>query len=504
MLSPILSTLDARVLGLLSASLLVLLYAYSEHRSGLRKIPGPWLARISILFRFRLVWKGDAPLQYRRVHQQYGPIVRVGPKHVSIADPAMIPLIYGLGKNFTKTPFYTTMSLNYQGRRMDSMFTERDSQAHKALKSPVAQLFSMTNMRNFEVYADECTGIFMDAMRDLEGQAVDFAEWLQWYAFDVIGSITFQRRFGFMEKREDVDGMIGKINDGLEYVKLLGQVESLVRGFEFASRWKWLRRRLVPDTMERFLQITEHEVRKYDDSERRTARTDFLSQLRAKKEQSGKISPRDMVNHLSNNLLAGSDTTAIALRAIIYFIIRDARIHSKVVEEIQEADRLGKLSKAITFEECLNLTYLQAVIKEAMRVHPSVGFPLERYVPTGGAELCGYHLPAGTNVSISAPVVHMDRNIYGSDADDFRPERWLEASPEQLKLMDRSFLAFGHGSRTCIGKNISIMEMGKFVPQIFRHFEIELAEEDSEWHVHAAWFWKQSDLRVRLRARSNM
>lgn len=74
-------------------------------------------------------------------------------------------------------------------------------------------------------------------------------------------------------------------------------------------------------------------------------------------------------------------------------------------------------------------------------MHPAVGFPLERYTPAEGAEVCGFSLPPGTNVSISAPVVHMNKDVFGNDADTFRPERWLEASEEQLKEMNRSFLA---------------------------------------------------------------
>ena len=79
-------------------------------------------------------------------------------------------------------------------------------------------------------------------------------------------------------------------------------------------------------------------------------------------------------------------------------------------------------------------------MKEAMRVHPGVGFPLERYVPSEGATILGKDLPGGTIVSMSAPVVHQDTTIYGSDASEFRPERWLDSDPEQIKLMDRSLL----------------------------------------------------------------
>lgn len=81
-----------------------------------------------------------------------------------------------------------------------------------------------------------------------------------------------------------------------------------------------------------------------------------------------------------------------------------------------------------------------------MRLHPGVGFPLERYVPQKGVELCGVHLPAGTNVSISAPVIHTLKDVFGDDADEFRPERWMDATPEQLKAMDRTFFSVGSPS----------------------------------------------------------
>lgn len=186
-------------------------------------------------------------------------------------------------------------------------------------------MFSMTNMRNYEPYADECTGLFEKAMRDLEGQTLDLAVWLQWYAFDVIACITFQRRFGFLEQRKDIDDMIGSLDIGLHYIGLVSQYPAL-------HPWLMGNRALLdvlnklfpslPDPLARFLdvsnmfrdslqplltiiqQITEEEVRRYDEEaeEKDSGRTDFLAQLRAKETKDGKISQRDMMNHLSNNL----------------------------------------------------------------------------------------------------------------------------------------------------------------------------------------------------------
>jgi hypothetical protein len=125
--------------------------------------------------------------------------------------------------NVIQTSFYSVFSPFYQGTPLDSLFSTRNPIYHKNLKKPVANLFSMTNLRSYEIYVDECSDIFMDAMRDLEGQPVDLSKWLQWYAFDVIASITFQRRFGFMEQRQDVDNMIRDLDLGLGYLKVISQ-----------------------------------------------------------------------------------------------------------------------------------------------------------------------------------------------------------------------------------------------------------------------------------------
>jgi hypothetical protein len=72
-----------------------------------------------------------------------------------------------------------------------------------------------------------------------------------------------------------------------------------------------------------------------------------------------------------------------------------------------------------------------------MRMHPGVQYPLERVVPSGRARICGFDIPAGTVVGVNA-----DRNtdVFGADADDFRPERWLDKDGERIKIMDRHLL----------------------------------------------------------------
>ncbi|KAJ5654540.1 cytochrome P450 [Penicillium lividum] len=387
------------------------------------------------------------------------------------------------------------------------MFSVRDPVAHQALRRPVAQKFSMSSIKTLELFADECTRIFIDAMRDLEGEMVDLGVWLQWYAFDVIGAITFQRRFGLMEKREDVQSMIRGLEAGLHYAGIVSQVPFL-HPWIIGNFWvgKFLAAQPfidAPDPLRTMVQFTQKCIDDYDQqSSQQHDRPDFLAWLRGEKAKGKPMSNRDIMNHLSNNLLAGSDTTAISLRAIIYFLVQSKSVYKKLQKEIDEADAAGELSHYITYAECLELPYLQVVMKEAMRCHPGVSFPLERVVPHGGTVLCGTHLKAGTIVGINPVVIHHDKSIFGDDAAAFRPERWIESSEEEVKIMDRHLMTFGYGSRTCIGKNISIMEMGKLVPQLIRNFEIEWASQEAEWRVETFWFAKQHGLKCRLKSRT--
>jgi hypothetical protein len=176
----------------------------------------------------------------------------------------MIPKIYGVGSQFTKTKFYATMSARYQGALLENVFSVQDVPIHKALKSQVAFLFSMTNMRNYEPHVDECNEIFADAMAEMakRNEVVDLAVWLQRYAFDVIGNITFQRKFGFMENAEDVDDMIHGLDIGLGYVKIIGQLPRLhpwiMDNKLVMSVLAWLLN--LNDTMAKFLKVSTGEI----------------------------------------------------------------------------------------------------------------------------------------------------------------------------------------------------------------------------------------------------
>ena len=153
---------------------------------------------------------------------------------------------------------------------------------------------------------------------------------------------------------------------------------------------------------------------------------------------------------------AGSDTTAIAMRSILYHLIKSPAAMTKLVTEIDDFYSQGNVCGShIAYSEAVKMPYLVACCKEGMRLHPSVGLGMPRHVPSGGAMIAGKQFSAGQRVSMNAAVLHYDKTVFGDDADDFNPDRWIKGDTAR---MDRHMLHFGGGTRTCIGKNVCSFE----------------------------------------------
>ena len=106
-------------------------------------------------------------------------------------------------------------------------------------------------------------------------------------------------------------------------------------------------------------------------------------------------------------------------------------------------------------------------------MHPASAVLLERVVPPAGATIAGEQIPGGTVVGVSSYATHRNEDIFGEEPKAFRPERWLEASEERVRLMEKSMLHFGAGNHLCLGKNISVREMYKVVPSLMRTFKVD-------------------------------
>lgn len=176
----------------------------------------------------------------------------------------------------------------------------------------------------------------------------------------------------------------------------------------------------------------------------------------------------ELVSESILQILAGSDTSATTIRATMLFLMTHPATYRTLQDEIDAAVATGKVSRpVIETHQAQQLPYLQAVIREGMRIWPAVTGLLSKVTPPEGdtIELDGktVFLPGNTNIGYCAWGVHRSTAVFGEDAHVFRPERWLvEQSEERLGRMQRTAeLIWGYGKYQCLGRNVATIELNK-------------------------------------------
>jgi cytochrome P450 len=392
-----------------------------------------------------------------------------------------------------------------KGHALPSLFSTTDNDFHSQFRRCVNAAFSMSALVQYEPFVDNTTKIFLKQTENLYAgrpEGCDFTRWLQFYAFDVIGEITYSKRHGFIEKNEDIDGIVGYLTWLFNYVAPIGQIPGLDKFilknpvYLKLSQWglidatfpvaKFARARMAERLPE--LQGGSDEKKSILPTTAapgpNVKSPDLLSKFLAAREARPEFMSDTLVQTMAVSMaFAGSETTAISLSAVFYYLLKNPRTLAKLRDEIDGAAREGLFSDLetglVTWTESQKLPYLDACVKEAFRLHPAAGLPLERIVPEPGVEIAGHYVKGGTIVGCSAWIIHQNKDVFGEDVETYRPERWLvdeskgrESEERRIKTMDGNMFQFGMGSRTCIGKNISLLEVYKLVPSMLRRFEV--------------------------------
>ncbi|OBT58519.1 hypothetical protein VE04_01242 [Pseudogymnoascus sp. 24MN13] len=435
-------------------------------------------------------------------HRKYGPLVRVGANMISVDDPAAMSTIYGFKPIYSKTAFYPIVEALYKGKLLANLFTTRSEQYHARLKRASVTAYSMTALADRDTLVQAGIDLFLKRIDEVGAggtKAFDIGSWLQFFTFDVLGEINFSERLGFLETGTDVGKSIGTIDGLLAYLSVVGQAP-------------WMHRFLLGNPvlphvlpLESSNEVQNFAIKMINKRKSPSSTTkphrDLLARVREVPEKDpSKLTFEEIIALTTTNLIAGSDSTAIGLRAILYFLCRTPRAYSRLQAEVDGAFDSGALTTPVKYADGTKLPYLNAVVTEALRAHAATGFVLEREVPEGGVTIAGQYIPAGTIVGVNSWVMHANKSVYGEDAESFRPERWLdeenegEAWEERVREMKRCNMAFGAGPRVCIGRNISMMEIIKFIPALVRMYDFRLADPEKEWKVLGHWFTKQSGM----------
>ncbi|KAB8255486.1 cytochrome P450 [Aspergillus pseudonomiae] len=473
---------------------------YTRWFHPLAKFPGPFWASVTRLWTLLHVLPGNAEKRQMKLHAKYGPVVRIAPNELVTSDPDAIQTLYGTKSLTTKTDFY--LAFRPPWARFPDHFSSEGGKQHGERRRIVSHVYTMTSILQSEKYIEKCIDIWLEKL----GEMADSKKSFDLYAYDVIGELYFSKMFGFLQAGGDHLGYIDATEDLVPVQFLAANMPTYVRGLFMLTGFLFPKVRRALGALENLTDATNAMLKDrlatlQSDSESESQRQDILSKLLEISHKRGEeldFVLDDVKMESFGAFFAGSETTALTLSGILYHILRTPRVYAKLTAEIDAAVKCNQLSTPrISYNEAVKLPYLAACIKEGIRMHPITGVSFPRHAPSSGCMIGEHYIPGNARIGVNPGVMHFSKTIFGEDADRFRPERWIDGDASR---MDRHIMQFGMGARTCLGKNISMCEIYKAIPELLRSFAFELGC-DEEIQTTSYWLYKPVAIDVNARRR---
>ncbi|KAK2044941.1 pisatin demethylase [Colletotrichum somersetense] len=488
-------TQSATILLALALILYRLLVTVRQYRR-LRHFKGPPLAAVSNLWFLQVVTGRRGDLDLYRVSKKYGSLARVGPNDLLSDDPELWKRMLAVRSEYRRPDWYDGMRFN---PAKNNVLSARDEDEHSKLRSKMKAGYSGREIENLENKLDEnILRLFrlIDSYIDA-GKPFDFGRKAQFFTLDVISDLAFGTPLGFMETDSDVH----------EYIKIM---EESLPMFMATTVYPWVIR-LFASPLFRTLLPSEKDplgLGKVMGIAKKEAAERFGPDKKVQRDMLGSfiahgLTQEEAESEIILQIIAGSDTVATTIRAIVLFVITNPRVHARLVAEISSATSSAH-HPLITDAEARNLPYLQAVIKEGLRIFPPVAGIMPKEVPPAGDMWKGQFIPGGTRIGWSAWSIFRREDIWGADAREFRPERWLTkdqggTTPEQkLREMESTIdLMFSYGRYQCLGRPLALIELNKTIFELLRRYELILCDPLNPWESFNFGIHAQSDYWIR-------
>lgn len=290
-----------------------------------------------------------------------------------------------------------------------------------------------------------------------KNKALDFAIIAAYFTLDILTQIAFGGALGFLTKNEDVFNYLQSSTDFYPIMELGSNHPTI---FNFLKSPIMAGAQPKPTDKVGFGAVVGHT--------HKVVAERFAKDAKDQQDMLGSfvrhgLTELECQSESLLQLLAGADSTSTALRSTMLFILTSPYVYAKLGKEIRDTVDAGKASSpVIKNSEAQALPYLRAVIMEGLRMFMPLQGLAGRLPPKGGANLNGVFIPEGTEIGIATYTMLKRTDLFGPDADTFRPERWIEGDKEFIKSMEKNHeLIFGAGRSSCLGKQIAWMELRK-------------------------------------------
>ncbi|KAJ5578053.1 uncharacterized protein N7459_007017 [Penicillium hispanicum] len=465
----------------------------------LRKVPGPVSFAVT---KWRLAfadYRGTRTRTIHSLHQKYGDVVRVGPNEISFSSLSALRKIYGAGSGFERTEFYRMFDV--YGHQ--NLFTFAEASRHAQRKKVLAHAYSKSAILSpnglGKSLVEKNVKRYLELLAREKKDAEETFQSLHWFSLDTITGFLYGEQQGGTHALKGNPEDRNLLTDILDpsrrkltwytvhlkrYTKWLysrtGMMEKIITSMKLLPMKK-------PVT---YTGIRAHALESWNKfeaiaAEKNTGRNLSIMEKLWQHNQSAKakdtpLQGLEMASELADHFLAGIDTTSDTLMFAIWALSRpeNRQYQDQLIREMEGiADHDLNEDGIPTAEITDKLPYLDAVIKEALRLYAPLPASEPRSLPTD-AMIDGYLIPARTTVSMSPYTLHRNPDVFQEPL-KFRPERWLGQYGD-CNEMKKWFWAFSSGARMCIGIHLAYAEMTTLLAAIYRTYSTRLYDPQSE------------------------
>ncbi|KAJ9382944.1 hypothetical protein DTO063F5_5463 [Paecilomyces variotii] len=463
----------------------VLVAVYRLYFSPLAHIPGPTLPALTRWYEayYEIVLSGQYSFHIDKLHDIYGPIVRVAPDEIHIRDSAFYDEVYAKNSRVEKPGWDVKFG------SPSSVFTTADASTHRRRRAVLNPMFSRRSVLSLEHLIQQQTELLCERIAEFKAskQPLSVTEMLPAFTGDII----MEYAFGFSYKQLE-SPTFDSFHEALMAIGGSAHV---------ASFFPWVTTALnsIPDAwMEMILpsmasllrlkrdqwSIIGHAINSQlsgkpeKQEDLKTGTTIFREILSSTTLPASDKAQQRLADEATILVAAGVETTAFALTVGIFHIVDTPAIYRRLKNELHDAFPNGDTVMP-SLLELEKLPYLKACIQESLRLSYGISARNPRRHPDRDLRYNDqYTIPKGTTVSMTIVDVHHDEILF-PDSFKFHPERWLDdpRAPDGQPL-EHYLLAFGRGTRMCLGINLAWAELFFVMGMMFRQFDYKLYQTD--------------------------
>ncbi|KAL8736801.1 MAG: hypothetical protein Q9166_000167 [cf. Caloplaca sp. 2 TL-2023] len=404
------------------------------------------------------------------------------------------------------------MARNGLGRILGVGILLAEGDEHKLQRKNLMPAFAYRHIKDlypvFWAKSSEMAKALTDVTQTKDGNPVtdlskapgiEIAEWSSRSTLDIIGSAGMGHDFGAIkDPKTELNAMYCKVFQPSGQAAMLGLL-SLFLPFWLVRSIPVARNQEIPAVVQTIRRICrqlieqkKHALKSKDEESSKDIISVALS--------SGGFTEENLVDQMMTFLAAGHETTATAIVWAIYALCRNPEYQTRLREEIRSnLPSIDDASAPISAETLDRLPFLHAVCNEVLRLYPPVTLTLREAAKD--TSICGQYVPKGTKIILCPGAVNTTKTLWGLDAAEFKPERWLGGNAKSGGATSNyAFLTFLHGPRSCIGQAFAKAEFAVLMAGLVGRFEIELEDPEAEMKIQTGITARpKGGLRVRMR-----